>query len=80
MKLITWSPITRPTTIFNEMDCWFNNVSSDLPSLFNGISHWKPKFEVLNTEGSYRIRADLPGMSKKDINIEIIELLSLKLF
>ena len=73
MKLITWSPITSPATIFNEVDSWFNNVSSDLPAIFNEISHWKPNFEVLNTDKAYRIRAEIPGMSKKDVNIEVKE-------
>ena len=73
MKLITWSPITRPATIFNELDSWFNNVSSDFPSLINGITSWKPRFEVLDTESEYRVRAEIPGMSKKDIGIEVID-------
>ena len=73
MKLITWSPITRPATIFNEIDSWFNNVSSDFPSLVNGITSWRPKFEVLNTESAYRVRAEIPGMTKKDINIEVTD-------
>ncbi len=73
MKLITWSPIERPATIFNGIDSWFNNVSSDFPTMFNGIAHWKPKFEVLNTDKAYRIRAEIPGMSKKDVHIEVKE-------
>tara|TARA_B100001250_G_C19730960_1_gene758472 strand:+ start:196 stop:633 length:438 start_codon:yes stop_codon:yes gene_type:complete len=73
MKLITWSPIERPATIFNGIDSWLNNVSSDFPTIFNGITHWKPKFEVLNTDKAYRIRAEIPGMSKKDVNIEVKE-------
>ena len=71
MRLITWSPITRPANVFNEIDSWFNNVSSDFPSFFNGVSSWEPTFEVLNTENAYRVRAELPGMIKKDVNIEV---------
>ena len=65
MRLITYSPITRPATIFNELDRWFNNITSDIPN------SWKPRFEVLNTDTAYRVRAELPGMVKKDVNIEI---------
>ena len=71
MRLITWSPITKPTNVFNGIDSWFNNVSSDFPSFFNGVSSWRPTFEVLNTENAYRVRAELPGMIKKDVNIEV---------
>ena len=70
MTLIKWSPVVRPS-LFNEIDSWFNNATSDLPAFFNDISEWKPSFEVLNSEDSYRVRADLPGMIKKDVDIEI---------
>ena len=71
MRLITWSPITKPVNAFNEINNLFNNVSSDFPSFFNGASSWEPTFEVLNTENAYRVRAELPGMIKKDVNIEV---------
>ena len=70
MTLIKWNPTIRPT-LFNEIDSWFNNVSSDFPALFNETSEWKPRFEVLNDKKAYRVRADLPGMVKNDVNIEI---------
>ena len=70
MTLIKWNPIARPT-LFNEIDSWFNNIASDFPAFMNEESHWKPCFEVLNSKDAYRVRADLPGMVKKDVNIEI---------
>ena len=71
MTLIKWNPV-RPT-LFNEIDNWFNSVSSDFPTFFNEKSEWKPRFEVLNSEDAYRLRADLPGMVKKDVDIEITD-------
>ena len=70
MTLIKWNPIVRPT-LFNEIDSWFNSISHDFPSFYNETSEWKPRFEVLNDKDAYRVRADLPGMVKKDVNIEI---------
>ena len=70
MTLIKWNPVVRPS-LFNEVDSWFNNATSDLPAFFNDISEWKHSFEVLNSDDSYRVRADLPGMIKKDVDIEI---------
>ncbi len=69
MKLITWNPITRPVSIFNDLDNLFNDFG-DFRFLDQGSS-WKPKFEVLNMDATYCIRAELPGMRKKDINIEL---------
>ena len=70
MTLIKWNPITRPS-LFSEIDTWLNSISSDFPSSFNETSEWRPSFEVLNSKDAYRVRADLPGMIKKDVDIEI---------
>ena len=67
MKLITWNSTARPISIFNDFDNFLNDFSSSL----NSSSSWEPKFEVLNTDAMYCIRAEIPGMSKKDIDIEL---------
>ena len=67
MKLITWNSTARPISIFNDFDNFLNDFSSSL----NSFSSWEPKFEVLNTDTMYCIRAEIPGMSKKDIDIEL---------
>ena len=70
MTLIKWNT-TRPS-IFNHMDTIFNSIASDFPEMYEQTASWLPKFEVLNMDNAYRIRADLPGMAKKDINIEVV--------
>jgi len=70
MKLITWSPIARPVSIFSDLESVLNDFS-DLTSPLNYSTSWKPKFEVLNTDSTYCIRAELPGLSKKDVVIEL---------
>ena len=67
MKLITWNSTAKPISIFNDFDNFLNDFSSSL----NYSSSWEPKFEVLNTDTMYCIRAEIPGMSKKDIDIEL---------
>ena len=70
MTLIKWNT-TRPS-IFNDIDTIFNSIASDFPTMYEHTASWFPKFEVLNMDNAYRIRADLPGMAKKDINIEVV--------
>ena len=70
MTLIKWNA-ARPS-IFSEFDNLFDSFISDFPTLYDRGSSWTPKFEVLNTDNSYRIRADLPGMIKNDVNIEVV--------
>ena len=45
----------------------------DFPAFLSERSEWKPRFEVLNGADAYRLRADLPGMIKKDVDIKITE-------
>jgi HSP20 family protein len=34
-------------------------------------TEWTPRIEVLEREGQFVVRADLPGMSKEDVKVEI---------
>ena len=67
MTLIRWA--SRPS-IINDIDYIFNNIRSDY---FSKIQNkvWTPNFEVLDIDDLYILRADLPGLTKKDINIEV---------
>jgi len=66
MTLIKWAH--RPTlSLFNEIDKMFN---IDYVSDFD-YDYYKPKFEVLDIDDAYILRGDFPGISKKDVNIEI---------
>ena len=67
MTLIRWA--SRPS-IINDIDYIFNNIRSDYFSKIENKT-WMPNFEVLNIDNSYILRADLPGLTKKDVNIEI---------
>ncbi len=34
-------------------------------------AEWTPRIEVFEREGQYVVRADLPGMSKEDVKVEV---------
>ena len=70
MTLIKWTN-KKPVSIFDEFDSIFNNMHIDFPAIFNSDSSWNPEFEVLNTDSAYIVRGDLPGISKKEVNITI---------
>ena len=69
MTLIRWA--NKPS-IINEIDHFFNNFRSDLFTTVQS-HNWAPNFEVLNMDDSYIVRADLPGLTKKDVNIGIAD-------
>ena len=69
MTLIKW--INKPS-IINDLDYWLNNLSIDSPiNFYNKSQSFIPQFEVREIEDSYQIFAELPGMNKKDVGIEI---------
>ena len=71
MTLIKW--INKPT-IMDEIGNIFDSLSIDSPiNFYNKNTTWVPQFEVREIDDSYQIFAELPGMSKKQIDIEISE-------
>ena len=76
------SPFAFMRRFSEEMDRLFDDFgfggqpsfSQDfLPSTFNEFrqSLWSPQIETFEREGQLVIRADLPGLTKDDVNVEI---------
>ena len=71
MTLIKW--INRPS-VFDDVNSWLDNFSIDTPiNFYNRSNSWIPQFEVQETLDSFQIFAELPGMNKKNIDIDIID-------
>jgi HSP20 family protein len=44
----------------------------ELPDLPDSTEFlWAPQIEILDNNGEFKVRADLPGMKKEDINVEL---------
>jgi HSP20 family protein len=74
MALIRWEPVRELQTMQNEMNRLFN-AFFDSPTPANGgqttLRRWIPAMDVVETEDHFVLRADLPGLSEKDVNIEL---------
>ena len=69
MTLIKW--VNRPT-LMNEIGSIFDSLSADSPiNFYNNNITWVPQFETHEDDNSYQIFAELPGVSKKKLDIEI---------
>ncbi|MDD3839118.1 MAG: Hsp20/alpha crystallin family protein [Clostridia bacterium] len=67
MSLMPWNPFRDMDNIGREMNNLF-----DIPSkLFGGIS--SPRVDVYQTENDVIIKAEIPGVSKEDLNLYIDE-------
>jgi len=76
MALIRWEPVRELGTIQNEMNRLFNTFFESPAGHGNGqqaMRRWVPAMDLVETDGEYVLRADLPGMTEKDVNIELDE-------
>jgi HSP20 family protein len=72
MALIRWEPVRELGTIQTEMNRLFNSFF-DTPTHSNGATYrrWIPAMDLVETEESFVLSADLPGLSESDVNIEV---------
>jgi HSP20 family protein len=73
MALIRWEPVRELSSIQNEMNRLFNTFF-DTPTQGNGtpaLRRWIPAMDVVESGDEFVLRADLPGLSEGDVNIEI---------
>jgi HSP20 family protein len=78
MALIRWEPVRELGTIQNEMNRLFNTFF-DTPTGANGgnggngaaLRRWTPAMDLVETEHDFVLRADLPGLTQADVNIEL---------
>ena len=70
MTLVKWTP--SPVSIFDEMNRMVRNVFNDdwnLPVYRDSI--WNPAVDVKENGKSFILTADIPGLTKKDVKINI---------
>ena len=70
MTLVKWTP--RPMNISNDFDDMFRTLfHSDWKNPLNTKTNWKPEIDIKESENLFQIKADIPGLTKKDIKISI---------
>ena len=72
MAIVRWEPLRELTTLQNEMNRLFGTVF-DTPAQGNGATmrRWMPAMDLVETADHFVLRADLPGLSEEDVNIEV---------
>jgi HSP20 family protein len=73
MALIRWEPARELNTLQNEVNRLFNTFfDAPLPNGGTaGQRRWLPAMDLVETEDDFVLRADLPGLSEDDVNIEL---------
>jgi HSP20 family protein len=75
MAMIRWEPVRELNTLQSEMNRLFNTLfDAPHPSNAGGaIRRWIPAMDLVETDEDFVLRADLPGLSENDVNIELEE-------
>src|SRR5947209_13326196 len=71
MALIRWEPVRELGTLQNEMNRLFNTFFDTPQGAGGATRRWVPAMDLLETQDDFVLRADLPGLSEGDVNIEL---------
>ena len=70
MTLVKWRP--NPINMVSEFDNIFNSLlHSDFRNSFNATNDWEPNMDIKESDKNFVIEADIAGLEKKDININL---------
>jgi HSP20 family protein len=73
MALIRWEPAREVASLQQEMNRLFSSFF-DTPAPGGGagaLRRWVPAMDLVETDDSFVLKADLPGLDEKDINLEV---------
>lgn len=81
MDLVRWNPLNEMNDLRNRVNQMFGEMF--YPTVFDGREperwNWNPVVDIYDNDNSIVIKAELPGVEKKDISIDVKDrLLTLK--
>ena len=71
MTIVRWEPFRELSSLQTEMNRLFNAAFEGPGGGNGGARRWTPAMDLLETEDEFVLRADLPGLSESDVNIEL---------
>ena len=71
MELIPWRPFGELGSFRGEMDKLFDRFFSDRPLARTFAEEWAPTVDISETEDKFLIKAELPGLDVKDVDVTI---------
>ena len=70
MTLIKWQP--KPMNVFDDMDTMIHSFfNTDWNFPVRDTRNWSPAADVKETDNSFVLTADIPGLTKKDIKVNV---------
>src|SRR5215212_3322827 len=70
MALVRWDPTREVDSLQSEVNRLFDTFFGEQPA--NGsIRRWVPPMDLVETDDHLILKADLPGLDRDDVNIEV---------
>ena len=72
MELVRWEPFEGLSRLHNRINDLFDESfgrARAVPSAAAGV--WLPPVDILESHDAYLIRAELPGMKKEEVHLEV---------
>jgi HSP20 family protein len=75
MTIVRWNQLREVPMIQNRMNRLFDDFFTDAPANGSDVAarNWLPVVDIYDSENSTVIQADLPGMDKENISINMEE-------
>jgi HSP20 family protein len=73
MALARWTPMGNVQSFQQEMNRMFNDYfrGGNAEEAASGVSTWTPPVDIHETDDALVIKAELPGISKDDVSIDV---------
>jgi HSP20 family protein len=72
MAIVRWNPARDLFGLQEEMNMLLGDfLGAARRGEDAGLVHWAPRVDIVEVNGTYELTADLPGLKKDDIKIEI---------
>jgi HSP20 family protein len=73
MTLVRYNPLNEVSFFRNNLGKFFNDSFFDGPALNDQKKEWKPVVDIIKKDGKVIVAAELPGVNKENISIDVNE-------
>jgi HSP20 family protein len=71
MAIVRWNPTRDLLGLQEEMNMLLGDFFGPMGRPDEVLTRWSPRVDIADENGNYELSADLPGLNKDDIKIEI---------
>jgi HSP20 family protein len=71
MAIIRWDPAREVDTLQDDLNRLFDNFFTSRSQARGTTQRWLPAMDLVESGNEYILRADLPGMERDDVQLEL---------